>query len=124
MFGLFGKPDLENASFNNALIASLSDSVRRSGRFPSDGELISSITDLVKSRKITQSQVSSIRACALAINSFSWGESELKPLIVKMQAEMPVGRRESYDKIVDLLSSYGIVMTDEALEFMSKYGLK
>jgi hypothetical protein len=124
MFGLFGKPDLENSTFNNALIACLSDSVRRNGRFPSDAELFGSIADLVKNRKITQSQVNSIRACALEINSFSWGESELKPLIVKMQAEMPVGRRESYDKIVDLLSRYGLIMTDEALEFMSKYGLK
>jgi hypothetical protein len=124
VFGLFGKPDLENSSFNNALIACLSDSVRRSGRFPSDGELIGAITELVKNRKLTPSQINSIRACALEINSFSWGESELKPLIKKMQMEMPVGGRESYDKIIKLLSSHALIVTDEALEFMSKYGLK
>ena len=87
MFGLFGKKELENSTFNSALIASISDSVRKSGRFPTESELITAVTDLTKSHKITSAQINSIRTCALSINGFSWAENELMPLIRKMQKE-------------------------------------
>ena len=48
MFGLFGKGELENGSFNNALIASISESVRKNGRFPTEDELFSTMSGLIK----------------------------------------------------------------------------
>ena len=73
---------------------------------------------------MTQSQVNSVRACALEINNFSWAETELMPLIKGMHKEMPTGGRVSYDKIVALLTTHVIIMSDDALDFMKQYGLK
>ena len=123
MFG-FGKSEMQNTSFNNALIASIGDSVRKNGRFPTEDELFSTINSLAKDQKMTQSQVNSVRACALEINNFSWAETELMPLIKGMHKELPTGGRVNYDKIVALLSTHVIIMTDDALDFMKQYGLK
>jgi hypothetical protein len=123
VFGLFGKEELPNGTFNNALIAAISDSVRQTGKFPSESALLSAVNDITKNKKITPNQVNAIRCCALEINSFSWGESELMPLIKKMQTEIPRGGRESYDKVVQLFAQYGIITTDEGIDFMKKYGL-
>ena len=123
MFG-FGKSEMQNTSFNNALIASIGESVRKSGRFPTEDELFSTINSLAKGQKMTQSQVNSVRSCALEINSFSWAETELMPLIKGMHKELPTGGRVNYDKIVALLSTHVIIMTDDALDFMKQYGLK
>jgi hypothetical protein len=123
MFGLFGKSEMQNTSFNNALIASIGESVRKNGRFPTEDELFSTIGSLAKGQKLSQSQVNSVRSCALEINNFSWAETELMPLIRGMQKEMPTGGRVNYDKIIDILSRHVIITTDEALEFMKKYGL-
>ena len=123
MFG-FGKSEMQNTSFNNALIASIGDSVRKNGRFPTEDELFSTINSLAKDQKMTQSQVNSVRACALEINNFSWAETELMPLIKGMHKELPTGGRVSYDKIIDILSTHAIIMTDDALDFMKQYGLK
>jgi hypothetical protein len=124
MFGLFGKPDLENSNFNNALIVCLGDSVWRTGDYPTEEELLGSVTRIIKNRKLTQSQVSAIRACALSVNSFSWGKAELKPLILKMQDEVRIGGRDSYDKILELLARRAIILTDDGSDFLSKHGLK
>jgi hypothetical protein len=124
MFGLFGKSEMENSTFNNALIASISDGVRKTGKFPTESQLFATIEDLAKGKKLAQSQISCIRACALELNSFSWPKSELMPLIIKMQKEMPLGGRESYDKILELLGTHAIIVTDDAYEFMKKYGMK
>lgn len=124
MFGLFGKSEMENSTFNNALIASISDGVRKTGKFPTESQLFSTIEDLAKGKKLAQSQISCIRACALELNSFTWPQSELMPLILKMQKEMPLGGRESYDKILELLGTHAIIVSDEAYEFMKKYGMK
>lgn len=123
MFG-FGKSEMQNTSFNNALIASIGESVRKSGRFPTEDELFSTINSLAKGQKMTQSQVNSVRSCVLEINSFSWAETELMPLIKAMHKELPTGGRVNYDKIVALLSTHVIIMTDDALDFMKQYGLK
>jgi hypothetical protein len=45
MFG-FGKSEMQNTSFNNALIASIGESVRKNGRFPTEDELFSTISSL------------------------------------------------------------------------------
>jgi len=123
MFG-FGKSEMENTSFNNALIASIGESVRKNGRFPTEDELFSTISSLTKGQKMTQSQVNSVRACALELNSFSWPATELMPLVRAMQKEMPTGGRVNYDKIISLLSTHAIIVSDDALDFMKKYGLK
>ena len=123
MFG-FGKSEMGNTTFNNALIVSISESVRKNGRFPTEDELFSTIGSLVKDQKMVQSQVNSVRACALTLNSFSWPESDLMPLIKAMQKEMPTGSRVSYDKIVDLLTKHIIISSDAALDFMKQYGPK
>jgi hypothetical protein len=124
MFGLFGKGELENSTFNNALIASISDGVRKNGRFPTEAQLFTSINGLAKGKKLSQSQVNSIRACSLELSNFSWPESELMPLIKGMQQEMSNGGRISYDKICVLLSTYGIIFSDDALNFLKQYGVK
>ena len=124
MFGLFGKSELENGSFNNALIASISESVRKNGRFPTEDELFSTMSGLIKGKKLSQNQDNSIRLCALELNSFSWPESELMPLVKGMQQEMPMGGRINYDKIVEILSTHMIIISDDALDFMKQYGLK
>ena len=124
MFGLFGKSELENGSFNNALIASISESVRKNGRFPTEDELFSTMSGLIKGKKISQNQDNSIRLCALELKMFSWPESELMPLIKGMQQEMPTGGRVNYDKIVNLLSTHTVIVSDDALDFMKQYGLK
>ena len=123
MFG-FGKSEMQNTSFNNALIASIGDSVRKNGRFPTEDELFSTINSLAKGQKMTQSQVNSVRSCALSLNGFEWPQAELMPLFKGMQKEMPTGGRVNYDKIIDILSRHGIIMTDDALDFMKQYGLK
>ena len=123
MFG-FGKSEMQNTSFNNALIASIGESVRKNGRFPTEDELFSTITSLAKGQKMSQSQVNSVRACALEINNFSWAETELMPLIKDMHKELPTGGRVNYDKIVALLSTHVIIVTDDALDFMKQFDLK
>ena len=123
MFG-FGKSEMQNTSFNNALIASIGDSVRKNGRFPTEDELFSTISSLTKDQKMTQSQVNSVRACALEINNFSWAETELMPLIKDMHKELPTVGRVNYDKIVALLSTHVIIVTDDALDFMKQFDLK
>ena len=124
MFGLFGNSEMQNTSFNNALIVSIGESVRKNGRFPTEDELFSTISSLAKGQKLSQSQVNSVRSCALEINNFSWAETELMPLIMGMQKEIPTGGRVNYDKIIDILSRHGTITTDEELEFMKKFGLK
>jgi hypothetical protein len=124
MFGLFGKNEMQNTSFNNALIASIGESVRKNGRFPTEDELFSTINSLAKAQKLSQSQVNSVRSCALELNTFSWSETELLPLIKGMQKELPNGGRENYDKIIELLTKHAIITSDEALDFMKQYGLK
>ena len=96
MFG-FGKSEMQNTSFNNALIASIGESVRNSGRFPTEDELFSTISSLTKGQKMTQSQVNSARSCALSLNGFEWPQTELMPLFKGMQKEMPTGGRVNYD---------------------------
>jgi hypothetical protein len=123
MFG-FGKSEMGNTTFNNALIVSIGESVRKGGRFPTEDELFSTIGSLVKDQKMTQSQVNSVRACALSLNGFEWPQTELMPLFKGMQKEMPTGGRVNYDKIIDILSRHGIIMSDKALDFMKQYGLK
>jgi hypothetical protein len=123
MFG-FGKSEMQNTSFNNALIASIGDSVRKNERFPTEDELFSTITSLAKGQKMSQSQVNSVRACALEINNFSWAETELMPLIKGMNKELRTGVRVNYDKIVALLITHTVIISDDALDFMKQYGLK
>jgi hypothetical protein len=60
----------------------------------------------------------------LELSNFSWPETELMPLIKGMQQEMSNGGRISYDKICVLLSTYGIIFSDDALNFLKQYGVK
>ncbi len=121
MFGLFGKKELGNGSFNNALIVSLSENLRMLGRLPTEDELFSTIGSLASNSKLSSSQINSVRCCALASGLFA---NELIPLIKGLQQEIPKGGREYYEKIVSLLSSRAIISSDEAVDFMNKYGLK
>ena len=123
MFGLFGKSELENGTFNNVLIASISDVVRKENGFPNEDGLFAAIEKLIKGKKLSQSQANSVRLCAFELNNTSWAESELMPLIKGMQSELPKGGRLNYDKIVSLLSDRMIIISDEGIDFLKKYGL-
>jgi hypothetical protein len=125
MFGMFGKKELENSSFNNILITSLVESVRRHGRLPDADELIGYVNDLSAKvgKKLSISQIGSLRGCAATFKLEST-QSEIIPLLRGIQKEIPVGGRKSYDATFQLLSRYGLIMDDSSIEFMKKYGLK
>jgi len=123
MFGLFGKQELENGTFNNTLIASLGESVRRESRLPTEEELLDLIASLIGNKKLTASQVNSARLCAVTCEMESFGD-EIRPLIKEFQKELPQGGHENYDKIIELLSRRAIIVTDEQIAFAKQYGLK
>lgn len=122
MFGLFGKQELENSTFNHALIVSLGESIRSRNRYPTEKELLEQILDLVGNKKITSSQINSIRACVVSCQ-MSFGD-ELRPLLNGLRVEIPQGGRSYYDKIIRLLATHIIITTDEALAFMQQHGWK
>lgn len=120
--GLFGKKYLENSSFNNALVVALSESVKRWGRMPKEGEIIAIFHELVKDKKLTDAQARSIRACASLLQMQSACE-EMILLVTNFRKEMPQGQSESYNKIIDFLSRNGIIINDDSAEFLRKLGL-
>lgn len=121
MFGLFGSSELQNSSFNNALIAALGDSIRKNNRYPTESELLASIKNLVGNHKLTKGQINSIDVCVIS-TQMGFGD-ELRPLLIGMQKELPQGGRENYDRILELLARHAIITTDESLEFLRKLGI-
>ena len=125
MFGLFGKKDLENDSFNNMLITALAESVRKNGNLPTEAQIFKTCEELLEKRnaKLTSQQINSIR-CSVILFKMSSPADELLPLLKKFIEEIPRGGRGAYDQIFNLLSRHGIVIDDAALDFMKQYGLK
>ena len=125
MFGLFGKKDLENDSFNNMLITALAESVRKHGNLPTEAQIFKTCEELLDKRnaKLTAQQINSIRCSGLLFNMSSPAD-ELIPLLKKFIDEMPRGGRSAFDQIFTLLSRHGIVIDDAALDFMKQFGLK
>jgi hypothetical protein len=125
MFGLFGKKELENSSFNNLLITALVECIRRHGRIPSEHDLSVVADELCDklNRKFNISQAKSMKLCA-SLLQFESTQSELIPLLRGVQKELPNGGRKSYDATLDFLARHGLIIDDSSIEFMKKYGLK
>lgn len=122
MFGLFGKKELENSTFNNVLIASLGESLRQKNRSPTEQELLKQVTDLIGNKKLTPGQINSIQLCAFLCQTSAW--DELSPLLRGLHIEIPQGGRSYYDKIIKALASRAIIITDEGMAFLNQHGLK
>lgn len=122
MFGFFDKKTLENSSFNNMLVAALSETVGKSGRLPSEGELMQTMDGLLKTAKasLNESQINSIRVCALTSRMGNFSD-ELIPLLRQFRNEMPRGEIFAYKKIIDFLNSRLITTDEHAMDFLKKF---
>jgi hypothetical protein len=118
MFGLFGKKEAPNGTFNNIVISVLADFSRVSDRRPSQDELIATVSNLATKVgfKLTAQQVSAIQLCS-AMLPMSAGD-EIFALARQVSAEIPLGRTDSADALQALLCNYGVLSSDEAIEFM------
>lgn len=118
MFGIFGKKEAPNESFNNLLLSSLGEMARTKNRYPSTDELVASVSALAGKHgyKLTAKQDNSVRLCA-GILQLSPGD-EIFELAGKMTTEIAQGNMHSADLLRDLLSSRGVIISDEALNFM------
>lgn len=102
MFGF--KKTLENQSFNNILICAIGETIRASGRMPTEAELFLSTDDLLKFKnaKLSQEQFQLLKSCALEFKAFGWPSELLIPEYKKFFVEFPE-ELTSYNKIVDVL---------------------
>ena len=64
---MFFKKGIENAKFNNMLIAATADTTKKSGRLPTESELMATIEGLARTNngKLTGEQVNKIRLSAV-----------------------------------------------------------
>lgn len=110
MFGLFGKKELENESFNNLLIATLGELVRKQNRLPnSDSEYFGVMEPILnkKNAKLTQQQIRSIRSCSISMQ-MGLGD-EILPLVEKMNKEVPSGIMTAKGEIYEELCRHAII---------------
>ncbi len=119
MFGLFGKKDMENSTFNNVLIASLGELVRRKNSKPSEEYLLEIVTDLANKQgyKLNQQQVGAVRSCAMTLK-MSVGD-EIYVLAGKMILELPLGVNHGYKALSQLLVTHCIIYDEAALDFLN-----
>ncbi len=122
MFGLFGKKNLENEAFNNALIASLGEADKL-GRLPTEDELVRLVEGLAKDRKLSEGQSRSIRACANLAQFESMG-AELRRLAIAVRREAAAGKRRSFDELLEFLGRHGVITRDSDIELMRGLGIK
>ena len=128
MFG-FRKP-LENSDFNNVVICAIGETVRRSGRLPTESELFLNIDELLKRKnnKLSPEQCKSVVNCAYEFSLLSWPSKELIPEYKKFLVEFPI-ELTSYNNIFKILCMHALLYDDNALDFLGgdllkQYGLK
>ena len=121
MFGLFGKKEAPNGTFNNLLVASIGEIVRRGGVLPTEQSFLESVQELAlgQGMKLSPQQINSVRACRMLLN-MSPGEEILR-LARKMIAEIPKGEIQSSNELKKLLERNAIIVGDDALEFFGKF---
>lgn len=117
MFGF--KKTLENQSFNNILICAIGETIRTSGRLPTEAELFLSIDKLLKFKngKLSQEQFSIAKSCALEFEMFGWPSELLIPEYKKFFVEFPK-ELTSYNKIAEILCIHALLYDDNALDFL------
>lgn len=121
MFGLFGKKDAPNESFNNILISTLGEMARTGNRNPTDDDLLNSASNLATKSgyKITAQQVNSIRCCSLMMQ-MSVGD-DIFNLAKKIIQEIPRGEIKSANELKDLLCRHGVLISDAGVDFLNTH---
>jgi hypothetical protein len=121
MFGLFGKKEAPNSSFNNFLVASIGEIARKGGQLPSEESFLNSVEKLASGQgmRLSPQQINSVRLCRMLLE-MGVGE-EILQLARKMIAEIPKGNVQSADALKNLLTSHAVIVGDEALEFFNNF---
>lgn len=119
MFGLFGKKELENNSFNDMLIAALGELVRRKNSKPSEDYLLEIVNGLASKQgyKLNQQQQGAVRLCAITMH-MGVGD-DIYVLAGKMILELPMGVMHGHKALSQLLMTHGVIYDDTALDFLN-----
>jgi hypothetical protein len=117
MFGIFGKKEPPNESFNNLVIASLGELARSKIMSPTEDQFLKIVVNIASTQnfKLSVQQINAVKICAISMN-MSVGD-EIYILASKMIIEMPYGKVAGYENLKDLLMTHGILQSDEAINF-------